>query len=161
MASLCEALNSPGGRAGRGGWTQHGSILPPESLFASPPSLKRVFFSVVGSEPCSYRLPYIFPLLTRYNKAKNDLAQAEKKIHQLETRNNELSASLHQLKSDLARAVEEKNVMPMPYIYFINETFWLYSICNCRKLSRRETNWRNKFLSSNNNSRRNCWPALI
>lgn len=56
-------------------------------------------------------LPIVPSPLTRFNKAKNDLAQAEKKIHQLESRNNELSASLHQLKSDLARAVEEKKVM--------------------------------------------------
>lgn len=60
-----------------------------------------------------------FVLLTRYNKAKNDLAQAEKKVHQLETRNNELTASLHQMKSDLARAIEERKVTKKEiYIYF-------------------------------------------
>ncbi|XP_046632521.1 lamin Dm0-like [Daphnia pulicaria] len=47
-------------------------------------------------------------LTPKYNKAKNDLLQAEKKVQQLETRNNELNASLHQLRSDMARANEEK-----------------------------------------------------
>nr|CAH0099011.1 unnamed protein product [Daphnia galeata] len=47
-------------------------------------------------------------LTPKFNKAKNDLLQAEKKVQLLETRNNELNASLHQLKSDLARALEEK-----------------------------------------------------
>ncbi|XP_046437575.1 lamin Dm0-like [Daphnia pulex] len=47
-------------------------------------------------------------LTPKYNKTKNDLLQAEKKVQQLETRNNELNASLHQLKSDMARANEEK-----------------------------------------------------
>ena len=55
-------------------------------------------------------------LLNRYNKAKNDLLQAQKKVQQLETRNNELNASLHQLKSDMARALEEKKVISTIYI---------------------------------------------
>lgn len=58
-----------------------------------------------------------FCFLNRYNKAKNDLLQAEKKVQQLETRNNELNASLHQLRSDMARANEEKKVI---YIVSIN-----------------------------------------
>ncbi|KAI9555121.1 lamin-like protein [Daphnia sinensis] len=47
-------------------------------------------------------------LTPKYNKTKNDLLQAEKKVQQLESRNNELSTSLYQLKNDLARAIEEK-----------------------------------------------------
>lgn len=43
----------------------------------------------------------------KYIKTKADLSLAEKRIHQLETHNNDLSASLHQLKSDLSRALSE------------------------------------------------------
>jgi cell division protein FtsB len=46
----------------------------------------------------------------RFIKAKADLTAAEKKLHQLETRNNELTATVHQLKADLARANDEKKV---------------------------------------------------
>ena len=38
------------------------------------------------------------------------MTAAEKKLHQLETRNNELTATVHQLKADLARANDEKKV---------------------------------------------------
>lgn len=44
----------------------------------------------------------------KFNKAKTDLVGAEKKLHQFETRINELNAANHQLKSDLARANDEK-----------------------------------------------------
>lgn len=44
----------------------------------------------------------------KFIKAKADLTAAEKKLHQLETRNNELTATVHQLKADLARANDEK-----------------------------------------------------
>jgi len=43
----------------------------------------------------------------KYNKARADLLRAETAVHALETRNNELSAAIHQMKSDLARAKEE------------------------------------------------------
>ena len=59
---------------------------------------------------------HLLLLLNRYNKAKIDLLQAQKKVQQLETRNNELNASLHQLKSDMARALEEKKVISTIYI---------------------------------------------
>lgn len=51
-----------------------------------------------------------FVCVDRFNKAKSDLDKAEKKVHQLETRNNELNASIHQLKADLARALDDKKV---------------------------------------------------
>ena len=63
---------------------------------------------------------YVFLFTHRFNKAKNDLDKAEKKVHQLETRNNELSASLHQLKADLARAVDEKKVSLFSGFFFVN-----------------------------------------
>jgi len=43
----------------------------------------------------------------KYMKAKADLSLTEKRLHQLETHNNDLSASIHQLKSDLTRALNE------------------------------------------------------
>jgi len=43
----------------------------------------------------------------KYLKVKADLSLSEKRIHQLETHNNDLGASLHQLKSDLSRALNE------------------------------------------------------
>ena len=61
----------------------------------------------------------------RYNKAKNDLLQAEKNIQQLETHNNELNAALNQAKSDRVRAVEENAVSSTNSVSLINRILFL------------------------------------
>ena len=53
-------------------------------------------------------------------KAKADLSLTEKRLHQLETHNNDLSASIHQLKSDLTRALNETKVTSVNNISKIN-----------------------------------------